>query len=466
MNIARLFCGFGLLFLLTSCSTTLVTRQNYLTAYQNGQLSISQSILDQTIDDTLPNHDYMHSKDAVMLLLDRAMVNFVAGQTEEAIQDFQWALDAMDYYQQDSTSELLGQLLLEDGIGAYAGEDFEQILTRIYFALALLQINDQNNALALLRQAEELQQKKQEIYRKDPLAKDFFVIDNSIGKYLLAALLEHRGDLSNAEILYSQTEKLIGNTLVNLQLKDIVQEPDQATVIIVAHNGNAPYKISTLASATQASPLALEMLLNQQDIKPAVSSLPGIPVPLLMQHIHSHRVPIYTRLYRQERNLIPLYNITAVAAHDLQQKMPLILAKGAARFLLRRGSVAYLNEKDPCLGAIADMSMLIANACTQADIRSWATLPSSIDITRYSVPPGEHTLHLQIQWGVTLPLFHECALKLAPRDFCVINIFNIHPGIVSVQIPDHCKNKIKEEFLYDSQSSQMFNDASISGPSS
>lgn len=459
MSIAKLLFSVSLLLLLCGCNATLAKRQDYLSAYQAGQLFCAEEILNKTIQNCMPGDKYTCSKDAVMLLLDRATIRFASGDTQGAIHDYQLAIEAIDYYSQGSSSETLGQIVLQDDIGAFAGEDFEQALVRVYFALTLLQAGDENNAFALLRQAEEVQQQKREAYRKDRLTQSFELVDNPVAKYLMATLLEHRGDFSNADILYSQTEKLIGNSLSTLQLRRQSEEKDSATVIIIAHNGNAPYKISTTSDASIASASALEMMLGNCRIPPAYSGMTGIPVPLLMQRIFSFRVPICTRISRQEKTLLPFYNVTAVAAEQLQQKMPLIVARGVARFVLRRGTIACLSKENPTLGSLADLGLFIANSCTQADTRSWDTLPSSIDLTRYDIPPGEHTLHIQICWGIVPPFIEEFPIKLEPHDFCVINIFNIHPDIVSVQIPQHCKNKITKEYSYDSPS---FNDSSKS----
>lgn len=456
MNPLRSFLKIGLLFLLCSCSIASPNRQEYLADYQAGQFYCAENILDKTIQCEVPEGDYMRSKDAVMLLLDRATMRFASGDEQGAIRDYQLALEAIDYYSQRALSEALGQVVLQDDIEAFAGEDFEQMLARVYFSLALLQANDESNAFAILRQAEDLQQRKREAYRKDLLTQDYELVDNPVAKYLMAALLEHQGDISNADILYAQTEKLIGNSLSTLHLRGEMQDKNNATVIILAHNGNAPYKISGVSDASLASVLALEIMLGCHRIPPAYSSMTGIPVPVLMQKMFSQRVPIYTRICRQERDLLPFYSITSIAAEQLQQKMPMIVARGVARFVLRRGTVAYINETDPCLGSLADFSMFVANACTQADTRSWGTLPSSIDLARYDIPPGEHTLHLQVHWGIIPPFIEEFPIKLAPHDFCVINVFNIHPGIVSVQIPLHCKN-INKEYSYDSP---FFNDSS------
>jgi uncharacterized protein len=441
-----LFANFLPLLFLCGCSSW-DQREEYVSIYQSGQLEYAENLVDYEIQTHLPGEKFTESKDAVLLLLDRATIRFAWGDMEGAIHDYNLAIEAMDYYSQQSSTELLGQVILQDDVEAYSGEDFEQVLARVYFALALLQNGDENNALALLRQAEELQQQKCENYRKSRLTQDFELVENPAAKYLMAALLEHRGDHSNAEILYSQTENLLGKKLSDLKLRKENKEPDAATVIIIAHNGNAPYKISSVADASMASGLALEMMLGSCQIPPAYSSLAGIPVPVLMQMIFSNRVPIGSRLCREEKDLIPFYNITAVSAMQLQQKMPILVARGVARFILRRGTVACFQEQNPGLGALADVGVLVANACTQADTRSWRTLPSSLDLIRYDIPPGEHTLHLKVHWGIVAPFIEEYPLKLEPCDLCVINVFNIHPRIVSVQIPH--KNKINKEYSYE-----------------
>lgn len=440
------FFALGLISLFCGCSRP---QNDAIDSYQSGQFSSAEQMLDQRIYHEMPRDNYTLSNDAVVLLLNRATIRFASGDAQGAIEDYRLAIEAMDFYAQPSISESLGKIALQDDLGGYVGDDFEQVLARVYFALALLQVGDNHNALALLKQAEEIQQLKCEDYRKDRLTQNYELAKNPVAKYLMASLLEHRGDHSNAEILFAQTEQLLGVNLSSLQLRNKELPDGKATVIIVAHNGNAPYKISGTSEASRASALALEIMLGSSSIPPAYSSLVGIPVPILMQQIVSHSVPIFSRLCRQEKRLLPFYNITAASAYQLEQSMPIIVARGVARLVLRRGTVAFLNEHDPFLGSLADMGMLVANACTQADTRSWRTLPSTIDLTRYDIPPGEHTLHLQVHWGIIPPLIEEFPIRLEANDLCVINIFNIHPGIVTVQIPDHCKNNIKKEPSYD-----------------
>ena len=431
-----------------SCSSPINNRGEFIAAYQNGGLPAAEITLSKTIDKELPNQDFTKSKDSVWLLLDRATTRFAMGNVNEAISDYNLTIDAIDYYDQNCNAEALGKFVLDDEIGAYAGEDYEQILARVYFALALLHKGDTGNAFALLRQSEEIQQDKRDLYAKSPLTEEYELIDNSVAKYLFAAMLEKKGDKSNAELLYRQTGNLLGiensnnssgsgsgNNQQKYQENLITTDSNNATVIILCHNGNSPIKISGTSNASVASAIALEMILSANQIDPAWSSLTGIPVPVLMENWGSSPSPTYACLDGIKKPLLPWYDVAFTAEQQLQQKMPVIVARGVARFLLRRGAVAYAQNKDPTLGVLCDIGMLFANASTKADTRSWTTLPNAIDLTRFNLEPGEHALNIQVPANGSKPFLANYKLQLSPHDLCVINVFNIHPGITTVLIP-------------------------------
>lgn len=452
-----------LLILLVSCQTPFILKKDYLPLYQRGQLQTAEDLLDEAIQKELPGNSYTKSKDAVWLLLDSATTKFASGNTSGAISDYKLAIEAIDYYDQELVSETFNQILLQDDQSAYAGEDFEQVLARVYFALALIQNEDMNNALALLKQAEEVQAKKKEFYRNSFLFKDYMLIENPFSKYLMAVLLQSRGDISNAKILYAQTEALIDKKLEDFNLTNTSQDLNAATVLIVTHNGNAPYKVSGVAPGSMASGLALECLLGDKNHNIACSSFLGIPVPVLMQKIFSQSFPVNTRLCRTSVSSVPLYSISAVAKEQLKQKIPFIVAKGVARAALRRAAVSVCQENDPNLGLFADVGMLIANSCTEADTRTWSTLPDSIEVVRYDIPAGINTLHIQTSLGDSCLFYNDYPLKLQTNDLCIINVFNINPGVVSVQIPNKYKVYIQPmELSHDSQNNKP--DAIDNGP--
>lgn len=423
-----------LFLLLSSCASNFNSRNAYMLDFYQGNLGEAESRLTETLCKKMPSQDFRKCNDSVWLLLDRATTRLAMGDADGAIDDYKLAIDAMDYFSQDSTAEDLGKFILQDDLGAYAGEDYEQVLARVYFALALIQKGDLGNAHALLRQAEEFQQQKREQYLTKRYTRDYTLVDNSLSKYLFAALLEHRGDISNATVLYTQTGSLIGPEIVQSTLPQC-KDRSKATVIVLCHNGNSPRKISTTTDASIASTVALECFLSSGYHDPAISCLGGIPTPALVEGPWCEPMPVFASVDGQTKELEPFYDVSETAHFQLEQKMPVIVARGVARYLIRRGAVGCVQNQDPAFGQVLDFAMLIANVCTKADTRTWSTLPSCIDLARYDLDPGCHQMSVMIGNYMNRQYKKDFSLELKSGDLCIINVFNIYPGVTTVQIP-------------------------------
>lgn len=429
------FCSLASLSLLcTSCSSTILAqRSSYLSAYHAGDLTEAECQLNAIVKEEIPAGQYIESKEASWLLLDRATTRFAMGKTDEAIGDYAKAMESLDYYAQESSAERVAQLLVQDETGAYQADDFEQVLARVYFALALLHEGDESNAYALLRQAEEYIQERRCIYTRIPFMRQYQLPDNGLSKYLFALLLDKRGDHSNADILFQQASYLIPKTQTNHSYH--CRKGQQATVLVLCHNGNVPRKVSATSPGSVASMAALEFLLATKRVDPAWSTLTGIPVPTLKRSAASSPMPTYAEIDGVNQPAMPVYSVCYAAEAELQQKMPIIVARGAARLLMRRCAVGYFQEQDPTLGMLADFTMFMINDQTKADTRSWTTLPAFIDAVRFDLEPGSHQLTLRVYdpyLGLNQKHF---SLQLEPHDLCIIHVFNIHPGITRILIP-------------------------------
>lgn len=425
MNIFRTILIFSLSILCTSCISTHLQRRAFYEAYQEGNFAAAESILSTRISTEMPEEAYWKGKDVVCLLLDRATTRFAEGKVHAAITDFDLAIQAIDYYQQACTLETSGQVLLEDDCAAYSGSHVERLLARIYFALALCHQGDLKNATALLRQAEDIQQchiENREFNSQNPLA-----------KYLLALLSEHQGDVSNAELLYKETKELLGSTPPEIDISQNYQK--NAQILFVCHNGTCPFKITATTDASIVSAAALELILAENGAKPALSSLTGIPIPMLCQNPFAEPSPTFVSVENCSSSLNTVFNVATAEYKELNQKLPLIATRAAARMIIRRGAVAYSQQQDPCLGALVDIGMLIANLQTKADTRSWTTLPSTIDLSRFKLFPGQHKIKIHIKHPGCIPYEKSFCLLLKEDDLCVINIFNINQQVSTILIP-------------------------------
>lgn len=401
-------------------------------AYHAGAFCQAEQKIDALAIATKTEQTFTKNKESSWILLDQATVHFAMDKTKEALSDYAQALESIDYYDKSLPTEQCAQILLQDETAAYQADDFEQVLARVYFALVLLHEGDESNAFAILRQAEEFQQERRQFYAKVPFTQHFRLADNGLSKYLLALLLERKGDSSNAKLLYRQASQLFSCN--NDMTPPLASNGERAILLVLCHNGNAPYKISATSPASVASACALEILLASQRIDPAWSTLTGIPVPALCIWPGSAPLPTEVRIEGIKKPLLPLFNVAQAASDQLEQKMPVIVARGVARLLMRRSTVGYFNRQDPCLGMLADLTMMIVNSQTRADTRSWTTLPATIDGARFDLDPGCRNVTLQVFDGCA----HETGtftLDLRPHDLCIIHIFNIHPGVRTILIP-------------------------------
>lgn len=366
----------------------MTVRSSVLDDYHQGLYSQAEKKLSSSLNKEIAGKNYTASKEAAWLLLDRAMLFFKMDKLEESLADFSLALDALDYYAQTSILESTGSFLAQDNFGAYISPPFEQTLARLYFALALFEKGDFANARALLAQVRT--------YTDLQLEKGVapHLIENPIASYLLAAVLEKESDFGNATLLYKKAGCME------------VRQTRESTVIVLWHVGRVPLKESVVAESSIVSAYLLETLLGGSNVKPALSSLTGIPIPKLVPFSPSS-VP---------KTSFPLslsYSISRAAEEQLKTDLPLIAARSAARFLVRRSAVLAFQERNESLGMISDLGVLAANLFTKADIRCWGTLPDAIYLTRIDLPAGEHQIFLDKPY----------AIHLKENELKIINIF-------------------------------------------
>lgn len=337
---------------------------------------------------------YQEHNEASLLLLSRGLLNFQREQYDLSARDFEKALDAIDYYQQFSAPEMAAQVLIQDTVGAYVPPPFEKSLARFYQALAFLHKSDEESAAATLSYLENHLPAEEQ---------------NPLVSYLLAQLLRRRGDVSNHQILLSR-----------LKIKE-----SSPSVIVIHHRGQAPLKFSQIAPVSQVSVALLEQLLSTQNIRPALSTLVGIPVPALKKPLIPKPAPLL--LNHQLKIPTISYNVAEAAGSQLDQEMPLISARAAARLLIRRGLVASTKKHH----SFVDAAMLFSNFFTQADTRSWALLPASIDLYALDLTPGEHVIHLGD---------HKTRIQVPLKKLVVLEIFQPNHENVSFS-RGNCKTR-------------------------
>ena len=82
-----------------------------------------------------------------------------------------------------------------------------------------------------------------------------------------------------------------------------------------------------------------------------------------------------------------LYDVGAEAIRTLDNDYAYLVAKKILGVIAKEVAADQIRQKNEALGNIASLVMHMAD---QADLRQWSTLPNTFQISKLSLPPGEH----------------------------------------------------------------------------
>jgi uncharacterized protein len=308
----------------------------------------------------------------------------------------------------DQTLRTLGAVLVNDGALRYEGAGFEKILGRTLNALNYLFLGDLEGALVEVRKAEEYQvlerRRRKEESRAAPsgprmgdpgiaavyggVARSAAGLPDSLVNpftcFLASQIHRARGPegLDDARVDAERALALAPQAAV---LREACQEiaragvagaPDQGTrgtVVVIFAPGFAP----RLAEARLDLPLE--------------------------GRLYSFAAPVYRDLGRPMAPLVLeaggrtwtttlLQDTRRLAARNLQERLPAILARGLAGALAKARIQAEAEERTGPLGGF--LAKVATVGGTRADLRSWLGLPAEVQVALCDLPAGENHVHL------------------------------------------------------------------------
>jgi hypothetical protein len=86
-------------------------------------------------------------------------------------------------------------------------------------------------------------------------------------------------------------------------------------------------------------------------------------------------------------------SIEELAIAELERNQPAILARAAARAMLKYQLSNQAGKENELAGLLINITGLLTE---RADTRSWSTLPASIQLARVALPPGEYDLEVEL----------------------------------------------------------------------
>lgn len=341
-------------------------------------------------------------RDRVLHLLDKAMIQRLAGDYDASNASFEAAKQLIERLATLSVTETSATFLVNDATAAYVGEPFEQALLHAYAALNYLDLGDHEAARV---EALQVDLTLQALAEDDDgaLAKDPFA------RYLAGIIYEMRGEESDALISYRKAyqaykahAKLYPIGVPDALKEDLLRltgrlglgnehekfreafaranwsDPGrkEGEIVVLLHNGLAPIKrerrtVVVPPSAPQVVSLALP------DYEPRFSP------------VQSARVVVGGR----EMPLETVENINAIATQTLKARLPAITARALARAVAKFKLTETARREDKAAGLIANVAGLLTE---RADTRSWLSLPGEIRMARLRLPAGTHRVRLDL----------------------------------------------------------------------
>ncbi len=375
-------------------------------------------------------------KDEVLLDLDRASLLHDAQDPAASDQLFASAQNAINEAYAKSVSGAAGQLLINDWTARYSVPAFEQALTYYYRAQNFLQQGNLSSAAVEARKAvfflDHLRADKKDGYNDDPFVQYFASwVFESVGQ---------RSDARIARINALNAYSRLGPSL-HVSAPDFAvpeNANDLGEIFIFHYNGLMPLKTSqTLQVAwDRALVLASSPQENMGSVSPEVQNaitagIMGSAVTLSFPawveqsyRVRFSEVEAGGKHYFTQK----MADFSAAAKLDLQEKMPGILFRTAARAVTKRvaavqarHAVASAADSD-AWGDLAGLFVSVLGAATEtADTRQWFTLPAEVRVARFFLPPGLQNIRLLFRDGygniIGEHLFENVPVKRGKRVF-------------------------------------------------
>jgi uncharacterized protein len=329
-----------------------------------------------------------------------------------------------------------GAVLVNDKAIPYRAPAYERALVHHYQALNYLVTNDMAGAAVEIRRANREQEeakrrREREIERaqskegsnvppgdeRDPYLRTVYAgldemagavkhsFQNAATFYLSGVVWEMQGERNDAYIDYKRALEIApDNPFVQ---RDVIRLGRRLGMRedVADFERRFPEAADTPADGTGAfEGKARLVVLYEEGLAPRKSEM-SVAYPLSSGNsIGVISLPVYAEVPpgpvpvevkaggRRLGRTAPICNVGALAARALEEQMPGILTRQAARAVAKGAAAHAAKEAGGSLGALA---AAIYNVATeQADLRSWLSLPAHVHVLSAWVEPGTRTVSL------------------------------------------------------------------------
>lgn len=352
--------------------------------------------------------------DTFLFLQEKSMTRLAAGDTDGSIELLRRARDVLaSRLQGNDIAGWLAAGIADDTFLAYAGADYEHVLTPAMLALFDL-LEGGQDAYAYALQVGEVQ----ESILGSTFGDDIDGKGNgynprgtyqrvAIGAYVEGLVREREGYSGEAFKAYERAREWGGAAPIAVEACErtsngVYAPVGQGVVHVFRFAGRGPRLVQGRSPITDSALFLASIgsivigenvgLLGQMNVPIPVVLVGDVAIPEL--EIRAGAAIVGTTS--------TLLDVTSVAAQQVEANMPWILARAA----IRRGAKAVaakavqdaVGQNNPNESGFALFAGILTNlaltAGEKADTRNWTSLPARFQVARFTLPEGAHDLDL------------------------------------------------------------------------
>jgi hypothetical protein len=437
-------------FILLSCgqtqmvNTTGMIRQQMMAGNYNAALStLRQS-----------KNEGFKEQDRVVYWMNEGMLLYLVGQYQDSVNVLNLAERRSKELYTKSISKGITAAFTSEAATDYEGEDYEKVLLNVLKALDFLALKETDEALVEARMINE----KLKLFNTRYGNKNVYNQD-AFAHWMMGLLFEMEGSYDDARIAYVKAlevyqqdyaanygigipsflgEDIVRASLLSHSSEDVekyrqmlgaglgrtVDEiKSKGEVIFINLNGEGPSKSDFVVTCwfLDAARWACDAEPGGKYMKKTTIVVPpqGTVIKVAFPELHVTE-PRNTHLTLtasgQTIQTSAVEPINGIAAKVLADKMQIIFRDAMIRVITKTlsskgaGAVAEKavgGEAGKFLGFLTERgSSAVMQAYEEADKRAWMTLPAQIEVARFWLPPGTHTIGVQSAHGFATMIPH------------------------------------------------------------
>jgi len=398
--------------LLTGCASFGERTMKIRSEFTGGNIAKA----DAEIEKSLKNNalKIRGQSDANLLKLNRAIIALSSGKPKEAeilLREVRDRFDQLEREREKRVAEKAASMILDDNAVAYSGEDYENVLIRVFLALSNL-MYDGTDAPAY---ALQVSNKQSEIIRKgamkDPKNSEGMVNPKeksyrqvAIGQYLVGLMQEvtyrNHDDVIKAYEAVTNWEPGFTQGWQDLERarRGVHAQPGNGVVYVFALVGAGPYKEQRNSEVLYDAQILTTFLIAMMSSRQTLPDFSPIMIPYIVRPRETVSALSVSISGKWQGKTETLTDIGRMAEEQFEAVKPQIVARAVVRRTLKKGILYGSKEAldtNPWVGLAMDVGAMVLQSLETADTRSWNLLPAEIQVVRLEVPAGEHRITLQ-----------------------------------------------------------------------